>query len=163
MTSFLTILHCRFEKSDFDIKRTLGVGAYGYVKLVKWNRAPAKQENCYYALKCVSKQKIEEKKQQQKIKREEDIMTSLIHPFIARCYNVMEDVKGKYFLMEALCGGELCELLYFENKFSEDWSMFYSASVLAAFAHMHERKVAYRDVSRRNIYFATLRHPSLLN
>ena len=154
LASFLTILHCRFEKSDFDIKRTLGVGAYGYVKLVKWNRAPAKQENCYYALKCVSKQKIEEKKQQQKIKREEDIMTSLIHPFIARCYNVMEDVKGKYFLMEALCGGELCELLYFENKFSEDWSMFYSASVLAAFAHMHERKVAYRDVSRCNIYFA---------
>mmetsp|Transcript_37028 Transcript_37028/g.78179 ORF Transcript_37028/g.78179 Transcript_37028/m.78179 type:complete len:787 (-) Transcript_37028:505-2865(-) len=141
----------KFIKDDFDIKRTLGVGAYGFVKLVRWNRAPPAQQNFYYALKCVSKQKIEEKKQQQKIKREEDIMKSLIHPFIARCYNVMEDVKGKYFLMEALCGGELCELLYFENKFSEDWSMFYSASVLAAFAHMHERKVAYRDLKPENL------------
>ncbi|KAL7529353.1 hypothetical protein ACHAXR_002917 [Thalassiosira sp. AJA248-18] len=119
--------------------------------MVKWNRAPKNQQNVYYALKCVSKQKIEEKKQQHKIKREEDIMKSLVHPFIARCYNVMEDIKGKYFLMEALCGGELCELLYFENKFNEDWSMFYSASVLAAFAHMHERKVAYRDLKPENL------------
>lgn len=140
-----------FVKNDYDIKRTLGVGAYGFVKLVRWNRAPPNQAEVYYALKCVSKQKIEEKKQQHKIKREEDIMKSLVHPFIARCYNVMEDVKGKYFLMEALCGGELCELLYFENKFSEDWSMFYSASVLAAFAHMHERKVAYRDLKPENL------------
>ena len=141
----------RFEKIDYDIKRTLGVGAYGFVKLVRWNKAPVGQEEVYYALKCVSKEKIVEKKQQHKIKREEDIMKSLVHPFIARCYNVNEDVKGKYFLMEALCGGELCELLYFEDKFSEDWSMFYSASVLAAFAHMHERKVAYRDLKPENL------------
>jgi len=141
----------KFEKIDYDIKRTLGVGAYGFVKLVRWNKAPVGQEEVYYALKCVSKEKIVEKKQQHKIKREEDIMKSLVHPFIARCYNVNEDVKGKYFLMEALCGGELCELLYFEDKFSEDWSMFYSASVLAAFAHMHERKVAYRDLKPENL------------
>ena len=149
--SFYTIVVYSFEKSDFDIKRTLGVGAYGFVKLVRWNRAPQAQSKIFYALKCVSKQKIEEKKQQHKIKREEDIMKSLVHPFIARCYNVMEDDRGKYFLMEALCGGELCELLYFEDKFSEDWSIFYSASVLAAFAHMHERKVAYRDLKPENL------------
>jgi len=153
----------KFIKDDFDIKRTLGVGAYGFVKLVKWNRAPSSQSNFYYALKCVSKQKIEEKKQQLKIKREEDIMKSLVHPFIARCYNVMEDVKGKYFLMEALCGGELCELLYFENKFSEDWSMFYSASVLAAFAHMHQRKVAYRDLKPENLVLDNLGYVKIVD
>ena len=49
----------RFEKNDFDIKRTLGVGAYGFVKLVQWKRAPSTQSNVYYALKCVSKQNIE--------------------------------------------------------------------------------------------------------
>lgn len=146
-----TCIFSRFEKSDYDIKRTLGVGAYGFVKLVRWNKAPPNQTEVYYALKCVSKEKIIEKKQQHKIKREEDIMKSLVHPFIARCYNVSEDARGKYFCMEALCGGELCELLYFEDKFSEDWSMFYSASVLAAFAHMHERKVAYRDLKPENL------------
>ena len=139
-----------FNKSDYDIKRTLGVGAYGYVKLVKWKHAP-KGNDQYYALKCISREKIEEKRQQKKIKREEDIMKALVHPFIARCYNVMDDHKGKYFLMEALCGGELCELLYFEQNFSERWSLFYAASVLAALAHMHERKIAYRDLKTENL------------
>jgi len=140
----------KFNKSDFDIKRTLGVGAYGYVKLVQWKHA-AKGSDQYYALKCISREKIEEKRQQKKIKREEDIMKALVHPFIARCFNVMEDQKGKYFLMEALCGGELCEMLYFESTFPEDWTMFYAASVLTALAHMHERKIAYRDLKTENL------------
>jgi len=140
-----------FIKDDFDIKRTLGVGAYGFVKMVQWRHAPPAQHDVYYALKCVSKEQIREKKQETKIKREEDIMLALVHPFVARCYNVMEDYKGKYFLMEALTGGELCELLYFESKFPEEWSRFYAAAVLASFAHMHERKVAYRDLKPENL------------
>jgi len=140
----------KFIKSDFDIKRTLGVGAYGYVKLVQWKHAPEGKDQ-YYALKCISREKIEQKRQQKKIQREQEIMNALIHPFIARCYNVMEDHKGKYFLMEALCGGELCELLYYENKFPEDWTIFFAASVLTALAHMHERKIAYRDLKTENL------------
>ena len=141
----------RFNKDDFDIRRTLGVGAFGFVKLVQWKYGPPGSENTYYALKCVSKEKIIKHKQQEKIKSEEIIMKSMVHPFIARCFSVMEDELGKYFLMEALCGGELCELLYHESQFSESWSMFYSASVLTAFGHMHQHKIAYRDLKPENL------------
>jgi cGMP-dependent protein kinase len=79
---------------DYVIKRTLGVGAFGFVKLVQWKKAPKGDEDQWYALKCVSKQKIEQHKQQEKIKREEDIMKELVHPFIARLYSGMEDEKG---------------------------------------------------------------------
>ena len=141
----------RFDKNDFDIRRTLGVGAFGFVKLVQWKHGPPGSENTFYALKCVSKEKIIKHKQQEKIKSEENIMKSMVHPFIARCFSVMEDELGKYFLMEALCGGELCELLYHETQFSEKWSMFYSASVLTAFGHMHQHKIAYRDLKPENL------------
>lgn len=141
----------KFDKHDFDIRRTLGVGAFGFVKLVQWKHGPPGSENTFYALKCVSKEKIIKHKQQEKIKSEENIMKSMIHPFIARCFSVMEDDLGKYFLMEALCGGELCELLYHESQFSEEWSMFYSASVLSAFGHMHVHKIAYRDLKPENL------------
>jgi len=146
----------RFNVEDFDIKRTLGVGAFGYVKLVYWKKPPEGTKDPFFALKSVSKEKIVQLKQQEKIKNEEDIMKELVHPFIARCYSVMEDEKGKYFLMEALCGGELCELLYDEAQFSEPWSKFYSASVLSAFAHMHERKIAYRDLKPENLVLNSL-------
>ena len=153
----------RFDMNDYEIKRTLGVGAFGFVKLVQWKQAPKGKEDQWYALKCVSKQKIEQHKQQEKIKREEDIMKELIHPFIARLYAGMEDEKGKYFLMEALCGGELCELLYNETQFSERWSLFYSASVLSAFGHMHERKVAYRDLKPENLVLDTLGYVKIVD
>ena len=148
---------------DYVIKRTLGVGAFGFVKLVQWKKAPKGNEDQWYALKCVSKQKIEQHKQQEKIKREEDIMKELVHPFIARLYSGMEDEKGKYFLMEALCGGELCELLYNETQFSERWSLFYSASVLAAFGHMHERKIAYRDLKPENLVLDTFGYVKIVD
>ena len=77
-------------------------------------------------------------------------MTSLVHPSVARC-------------MEALCGGELCKLLSFENRVSEDWGMFYSASVLAAFAHMHERKVAYRDPKPKNLFLDDVGYVKIVN
>jgi cGMP-dependent protein kinase len=153
----------RFDMNDYEIKRTLGVGAFGFVKLVQWKKAPKGKEDQWYALKCVSKQKIEQHKQQEKIKREEDIMKELIHPFIARLYSGMEDEKGKYFLMEALCGGELCELLYNETQFSERWSLFYSASVLSAFGHMHERKIAYRDLKPENLVLDTFGYVKIVD
>ena len=153
----------RFNMDDYVIKRTLGVGAFGFVKLVQWKKAPKGDEDQWYALKCVSKQKIEQHKQQEKIKREEDIMKELVHPFIARLYSGMEDEKGKYFLMEALCGGELCELLYNETQFSERWSLFYSASVLVAFGHMHERKIAYRDLKPENLVLDTFGYVKIVD
>mmetsp|Transcript_22091 Transcript_22091/g.37781 ORF Transcript_22091/g.37781 Transcript_22091/m.37781 type:complete len:1093 (-) Transcript_22091:235-3513(-) len=153
----------RFNMDDYVIKRTLGVGAFGFVKLVQWKNSPKGKEDQWYALKCVSKQKIEQHKQQEKIKREEEIMKELIHPFIARLYAGMEDEKGKYFLMEALCGGELCELLYNETQFSERWSLFYSASVLSAFGHMHERKIAYRDLKPENLVLDTLGYVKIVD
>eukprot|EP00984_Skeletonema_dohrnii_P016794 scaffold7514_cov112-Skeletonema_dohrnii-CCMP3373.AAC.7 len=153
----------RFNMDDYVIKRTLGVGAFGFVKLVQWKNSPKGKEDQWYALKCVSKQKIEQHKQQEKIKREEEIMKELIHPFIARLYAGMEDEKGKYFLMEALCGGELCELLYNETQFSERWSLFYSASILSAFGHMHERKIAYRDLKPENLVLDTLGYVKIVD
>jgi len=153
----------KFDMDEYIIKRTLGVGAFGFVKLVQWKKAPKGKEDQWYALKCVSKQKIIQHKQEEKIKREEDIMKELIHPFIARLYSGMEDEKGKYFLMEALCGGELCELLYNETQFSEKWSLFYSASVLAAFGHMHERKIAYRDLKPENLVLDTFGYVKIVD
>lgn len=146
------VIFTKFEPAKYDIKRTLGVGAFGYVKLVKINQPDSELErDNSYALKCISKKKIAELKQEDKLTSEASIMTELKHPFIARCYDAMQDEKFNYFLMEALCGGEICELLFNEEQFSEDWSRFYAASVLHAFNYMHHQKIAYRDLKTENL------------
>jgi len=73
------------ELSDLEIKRTLGVGAFGRVKLVKVKpEKVAKSDNPTqtYALKCLSKRAIVDSGLQDHVINEKAIMSELNHPFI---------------------------------------------------------------------------------
>ena len=135
-----------------DIIKTLGVGAFGRVQLAKLKR-PIKglKSDSHFALKCISKQNLKESGLEVHMSNEQNIMSSLDHPFINKFYCEMEDEKYLYFLLEALTGGELCKRLREEKRFPESWSRFYSASVLFALCHMHSMKIAYRDLKPENL------------
>ena len=139
--------------SDLELLKILGIGAFGRVRLAKLKHHVngIKSDNGYFALKCISKQSLKENGLEKHILNEKSIMSMLKHPFINRFYCDMEDDKYRYFLLEALTGGELCKRLREESKFSEAWGKFYSASVLFAFCHMHAKKIAYRDLKPENL------------
>mmetsp|Transcript_31581 Transcript_31581/g.64889 ORF Transcript_31581/g.64889 Transcript_31581/m.64889 type:complete len:1488 (-) Transcript_31581:142-4605(-) len=143
----------RVELSDLEQLKVLGIGAFGRVKLAKLKH-PVNGINCddkFFALKCISKQSLKENGLEKHVLNEKAIMSSLKHPFINRFYCDMEDEKYTYFLLEALTGGELCKRLREERKFPEEYSKFYSASVLFAFSAMHAKKIAYRDLKPENL------------
>ena len=139
--------------SDLDLLQTLGIGAFGRVRLAKLKHpVPGiKNHDGCFALKCISKQCLQENGLDSHIQNEKVIMSELDHPFINRYYCDMEDDKYIYFLLEALPGGELCKRLHSEKVFAEPWGQFYSASVLFAFCHMHSKKIAYRDLKPENL------------
>ncbi|EJK74322.1 hypothetical protein THAOC_04007, partial [Thalassiosira oceanica] len=136
---------------DLEILKVLGVGAFGRVRLVKMKQPVPEVDGEYFALKCISKKSLKENGLDTHIQNEKAIMATLEHPFINRFYCDMEDDGFLYFLLEALPGGELCKRLREERKFPEPWGMFYSASVLFAFCHMHAKKIAYRDLKPENL------------
>jgi hypothetical protein len=133
---------------DLDIGRTLGIGAFGRVKLVKVKSDPTGPT---YALKCQSKKAIVENGLQDHVMNEKNIMGELDHPFILKYFCSMKDDRYIYFVLELLLGGELFTFLRNETQFSESWSRFYSASVLMAFCQIHGRKIAYRDLKPENL------------
>ncbi|KAL7540936.1 hypothetical protein ACHAXR_010487 [Thalassiosira sp. AJA248-18] len=141
------------DLSDLDILKVLGIGAFGRVRLAKLKHPvnDIKNDDGFFALKCISKQSLKENGLDSHILNEKAIMSSLEHPFINRYYCDMEDEKYLYFLLEALPGGELCKRLREEKQFPEPWGKFYSASVLFAFCHMHAKKIAYRDLKPENL------------
>lgn len=144
----------KFELDDLDIRRTLGIGAFGRVKLVKVkpDKVPKNgNANQTYALKCLSKRCIVDSGLQGHVINEKKIMEELNHPFILSFHCAMQDENNVYFLLEILLGGELFRTLRCEGQFPESWSRFYAASVMLAFCQIHGRKIAYRDLKPENL------------
>ena len=139
----------KYELSDLETKQTLGVGAFGRVKLVTAKGKDGKTKS--YALKCLAKTGIVENGLQDHVLNEKEIMEELNHPFILSFHCAMQDSRNIYFLLEVLQGGELFKFLRAENQFPESWSRFYAASVVLAFCQIHARKIAYRDLKPENL------------
>lgn len=132
--------------AELDIIRTLGVGAFGSVKLVK-HKGTGKG----YALKCQAKKGILDNELQNHVLGERKLLMELDHPFILKLHNSFQDDSYVYFVLEVLLGGELFTHLRRVGQFSESDARFYTGSVLHAFAYIHERKIAYRDLKPENL------------
>ena len=146
--------NAKFELEDLDIQRTLGIGAFGRVKLVKVKPEKIPKNgnpNQTYALKCLSKRGIVDNGLQEHVINEKEIMGELSHPFILTFHCSMQDEHSIYFLLEILLGGELFRTLRCEGQFPESWSRFYAASVMLAFCQIHSKKIAYRDLKPENL------------
>lgn len=140
-----------FDLSNFEINRTIGIGAFGSVKLAKSKSISVEDNVGIYVLKCQDLKLIEKNNMKEHIKREQEILQELNHPFIIKFYGAVDDSKYKYFLLELLQGGELFRLLLEKNSFPESWSRFYSGIVLSAFSEIHSKNFVYRDLKPENL------------
>eukprot|EP00948_MAST-09A_sp_MAST-9A-sp1_P000956 g956.t1 len=129
---------------QLEIRQTLGCGAFGRVKLVKF-------KDQYFALKCLIKNDIRFNNLEQHVMNERDVMLELDHPFILKLYATYWDKKYLYFLLELCIGGELFTFLRKYTHFSEKASRFYSGSVVLAFELMHSANICYRDLKPENL------------
>jgi len=136
------------QLSDLVLTKTLGMGAFGSVKLCQ--HKPTGQ---YYALKCQSKAMIEENELEDHVLNELKIMAQFTDPFIVKLYAAMQDDRYLYFCMELLQGGELYAYMQGKGSLTERDARFYAASVTLALNSMHEIKIAYRDIKPENIVF----------
>ena len=144
----------QYDLNDLQAGRTLGIGAFGRVKIVKIKPGKVPKlgdPNQTYALKCLSKRCIVDSGLQDHVINEKKIMEELNHPFILTFHCAMQDENQIYFLLEVLLGGELFRTLRCEGQFPESWSRFYAASVMLAFCQIHGKKIAYRDLKPENL------------
>jgi CRP-like cAMP-binding protein len=130
---------------DLEATHTLGCGAFGRVKLAKDS-----SEN-FYALKCQAKTAIVESGLEEHVLNEMRVMRKVDHPLIAKLFVALQDDKYIYFLLELLQGGELFTHLRSKGKLTEQSARFYGASVVYAFATLHAKKIAYRDLKPENL------------
>ena len=90
------------KMDDLEVMRTLGVGTFGRVKMVRH-----KPTGVPYALKCMRKGQMVAMKQVEHVMNEKSIMEMCDHPFILSNTATFQDDTQLYIVFELMLGGKL--------------------------------------------------------
>lgn len=141
---------------SFDILRILGIGSYGNVyKVTK------KTTGNLYALKVLSKRKLNRENQLKYALAESKTLKEINHPFIIRLYWAFQTSKNLYMVYEYCPYGDLSALLKQKKKLSESEVKFYISETVLALEYLHSFSIVYRDLKPLNILIDSLGHVKL--
>ena len=138
--------------SFYEILKKLGEGSYGKIYKVK-----NKDNEEIYAMKQMDKIKIQQNLEL--FKNEIEIMSILNHPNICKLYEVYEDSKFFYLIIEYCEGGELLDRITKKQKegklYTEKEAAIIFKQLIEAIEYIHEIGVIHRDLKPENILFST--------
>jgi hypothetical protein len=130
----------------YEIKGILGKGKFGKVKL-----GVHKQSGKQVAIKIINKNFLEGVDLEQ-IKSEIDILKIAKHPNIIKLYDVYENEKYIYIIMEYCLGGDLFSYIEKRNfKLSEERAAEIIHKLCTAVYFLHQYGIVHRDLKPENI------------
>jgi len=143
-------------KDDFQIRKVLGRGAFGYVNMcLKTNTGKA------YAMKCLNKKRVKAGESVSTIMSERKFLSEMRSKFvICLKYAVMDD-SNLYLVLDLREGGDLKFHLNKDELFNETRARFHAAEVLLGLEHIHSHGIIYRDMKLENILLDGRGHCSL--
>lgn len=144
--SFKNLDAARHPITECSVVGALGEGSFGLVLLLR-----DKEAEVEYALKCLSKEHLQKENQTAMVKNERNVMRLMESPFVIHLHSSYEDSKFIYFALEVASGGELFDVFGDNNLWgSIDHVKFYTACVSLGLAHIHSRRVIWRDLKLEN-------------
>ncbi|XP_076958803.1 SNF1-related protein kinase catalytic subunit alpha KIN10-like [Bidens hawaiensis] len=128
--------------SNYKVGETLGIGAFGKVKV-----ATHILTGIRVAIKILVRQSIDE----EKARREINIMRILSHPHIVRLFEVIETGKKLYLVMEYMNGGELFDYITEHCWLEEVHARRFFQQIISGVESCHLHKVVHRDIKPENL------------
>lgn len=136
----------KMTRSMFSKIKTLGMGAFGEVALVRKIDA-----NALYAMKILRKADVIRRNQVAHVKAERDILAEADNEWVVKLYYSFQDSDNLYFVMEYVPGGDLMALLIKQGIFSEELGQFYTAELVLAVESVHKMGFIHRDIKPDNV------------
>ena len=131
---------------NYQFIKTIGKGTFGKVKLSI--HLPTKE---YVAIKILEKSLIMDKESLERIKKEIKYLKYFNHPHIIQIYEVKEDFRNFYIIMEYITGGELFNYIIKNEKLNEKEASFFFTQLIYGIKEIHRKKICHRDIKPENL------------
>lgn len=134
-------------KDSYDFGKKLGDGSYGSVFL-----GTHKVTGQVRAIKQIPKSRIRDP---ERMESEISIMRNADHPNIVKLYEVFEDPRFVYLVMECCSGGELFNHIIEKKQLSEKEAAHLFHELLSSIRYLHNSNIVHRDLKPENLLFGS--------
>jgi CRP-like cAMP-binding protein len=132
---------------DLKLICKLGAGGFGVVTLEKHEKSGE-----LFAVKVLNRSKLQKQGMEPKAASERDVLRMVDTRFVIRLFEAFMDDVDIFFVLEPCLGGELFTVLHSKRLFGVDkYAQFYTACVLEAYDHLHQRHIIFRDLKPENV------------
>mmetsp|Transcript_29661 Transcript_29661/g.57838 ORF Transcript_29661/g.57838 Transcript_29661/m.57838 type:complete len:521 (+) Transcript_29661:48-1610(+) len=147
---------------EWEIVQGIGTGTFGAVMAVRKRRESPVDESKLYAMKCISKREVLQRKALEGTMAEMRLMAEISpNPFVLRLHYAFQD-PGTLYLITDLCeGGSLDQLVRREGRLKEKAALFLFAELILGLEHLHKFGIIHMDVKLANCLLDILGHLKL--
>ena len=136
----------KLKIENYTISKKLGQGTFGIVVLANHEITGEK-----VAIKILDKEKIFKNSEKLRFERKIQIMKKMYHKNIVRLYNVIENYKEIFLVMEYIPGQELFDYISYKKRLSELESCNFFQQIISGIEYLSKTKVAHRDLKPENL------------
>ena len=99
----------------------------------------------------MSKLKIVDRRSEESIMSERNLLSTLNHSFIVNMYFAFQDFYNLYLVMDLLTGGDLRYHIAYKKIFSEKETKFFISNMILALEYIHSKNIIHRDIKPENL------------
>lgn len=133
------------EIGDYELKEDIGKGNFGKVKKAIYK--PTGEE---FAIKILNKEKIKIK-MKNSVFKENQIITKFNHINVIYVFDILEDEKYYYIIMEYCEKGELFDYIVERERLNDKEAAIFFYQLINGLEHIHSKGIAHRDLKPENL------------